>query len=87
MENGENILDAIFEEEILNDVEMVDVEEGELVEQEQKQEQDDSRNVSGQNGVVEADNTKPQSKNRRRKNKRNRRKGSGINGAVDINRL
>ncbi|XP_022638228.1 uncharacterized protein LOC106765366 isoform X3 [Vigna radiata var. radiata] len=87
MENGENILDAIFEEEILNDVEMVDVEEGELVEQEQKQEQDDSRNVSGQNGVVEADNTKPQSKNRRRKNKRNRRKGSGINGAVDINRF
>ncbi|KAG2390249.1 uncharacterized protein HKW66_Vig0223450 [Vigna angularis] len=85
MENGENILDAILEEEILNDVEMVDVEEGELVEQEQKQEQDDSRNVSGQNVVVEADNTKPQSKNRRRKNKRNRRKGSGINGAVDIN--
>ncbi|BAT82531.1 hypothetical protein LR48_Vigan07g259300 [Vigna angularis] len=87
MENGENILDAILEEEILNDVEMVDVEEGELVEQEQKQEQDDSRNVSGQNVVVEADNTKPQSKNRRRKNKRNRRKGSGINGAVDINRF
>ncbi|WVY89136.1 hypothetical protein V8G54_034650 [Vigna mungo] len=86
MDNGENILDAIFEEEILDDVEMVDVEEGEFVEQEQKQEQDDSRNVSGQNGVVEANNTKPQSKNRRRKNKRNRRKGSGINGAVDINR-
>ncbi|CAJ1972751.1 unnamed protein product [Sphenostylis stenocarpa] len=86
MENGENILDAIFEGESLDDVEMVDVEEGELVEQEQKQEQDDSRNVSGPNGV-EAEYTEPHSKNRRRKNKRNRRKGSGTNGAVDINRF
>lgn len=78
MENGENILDAIFQDENLeDDVEMIDVEEGELVEQ------NDS-----QNGVVEADNKKPHSKKRRRRgNKRNKKKNSGTTGAIDIDRF
>ncbi|KAJ1442774.1 Phosphorylated adapter RNA export protein, RNA-binding domain [Sesbania bispinosa] len=44
MEGGENILDAIYEEDNLDDVEMMDIEEGELVEH-------DSQNVLGQNGA------------------------------------
>ncbi|KAG4965064.1 hypothetical protein JHK84_039686 [Glycine max] len=78
MENGENILDAIFQDENLeDDVEMIDVEEGELVEL------NDS-----QNGVVEADNKKPHSKKRRRRgNKRNKKKNSGTTGAIDIDRF
>ncbi|RDY14025.1 hypothetical protein CR513_00966, partial [Mucuna pruriens] len=80
MENGENILDAIFEEDNLDDVDMIDVEEGELVEH-------DSQSVSGKNGAVVADNKTPNSKNRRRRaNKRNRRKGLGT-GVLDINRF
>ncbi|TKY57952.1 Phosphorylated adapter RNA export protein, RNA-binding domain [Spatholobus suberectus] len=83
MENGDNILDAIFEEDNLDEVEMIDVEEGELAEEEQH----DSQNLSRQNGAVGTDDRKPQSKNRRRRaNKRNRRKGSAT-GAVDINRF
>lgn len=90
MEGEENILDSINEEENLelydDDVEMVDVEEGELVE-------DDSRNVLGQNGAAsedtnETDNKKqkPQSKNRRRRANKRKRKGSGSD-AIDINRF
>jgi len=56
---------------LLKNVEMVDVEEGELVEQEQKQKQHESkRNVSGQNGVVEADNKKQEKQKKGFRNKR-----------------
>jgi len=92
MEGGENILDALNYEE--DDVEMVDVEEGELVEEE---EEDHHRNgvaaTHDHNLIHESDNhninnqkPKPLSKNRKRKNKR-KRKVLGSDGPIDINRF
>ncbi|XP_027352364.1 uncharacterized protein LOC113863129 [Abrus precatorius] len=89
MEDGDNILDAINEEDnfddVDDDVDMVDVEEGELIEP-------DSQNVFGQSsaGNINEANQEPNSKNHRRrgskkKNKR-KRKSSGSN-PVDINRF
>ncbi|XP_027356318.1 uncharacterized protein LOC113865775 [Abrus precatorius] len=89
MEDGDNILDAINEEDnfddVDDDVDMVDVEEGELVEP-------DSRNVLVQSsaGNINEANQEPNSRNHRRrdnkkKNKR-KRKSSGSN-PVDINRF
>lgn len=84
MEDGDNILDAIYEEDNLNDdVDMVDVEEGELVDPV-------SRNVLGQSsaGDINEVNHEPQNKNRKRNKKKNKkkRKGSGSN-AMDVNRF
>ncbi|KAK7311412.1 hypothetical protein RJT34_09544 [Clitoria ternatea] len=89
MEDGDSILDAIYEEDNLDDVDddvdMIDVEEGELVEP-------DSQNVLGQCSAVDINepNPEPHSKNSRRKAKKKKnkrkRKGSGSN-AVDINRF
>jgi phosphorylated adapter RNA export protein len=85
MEGGENILDAIYEEEDddnLDDVEMLDVEEGELVED------------NHQNGVVAQhhnltdsnnNNQKPKPKRKRKANKR-KKKGLGSD-SIDINRF
>jgi len=88
MENGDNILDVIYEEGDLDDmdgdVDMADVEEGELVEP-------DSKNVLGQSsaGDVNEANEETLSKNRRRrankKKNKKKRKGSGSN-ATDIDR-
>jgi len=88
MENGDNILDVIYEEGELDDmdgdVDMADVEEGELVEP-------DSQNVRGQSsaGDVNEANQEPLSKNRKRranrKKNKKKRKGSGSN-PTDINR-
>ena len=85
MEGGESILDTLNEEEIFEDdedVEMLDVEEGELVEH-------DSNNDLDQSNVGHV-NQGSQSKNHKRrankkKNKRKRR-GPGSN-VTDINRL
>ena len=58
MEDGDNILDAIYEEDTLDDdVDMVDVEEGELVEP-------DAQNVLGQSsaGDINEANQEPLSK-------------------------
>ncbi|KAK7351264.1 hypothetical protein VNO77_10578 [Canavalia gladiata] len=83
MEEGDNILDAIYEEDNFDDVDddvhMVDVEEGELVEP-------DSQNALGQSsaGDINDANQEPRSKNRRRKKRNKRKKGSGSN-AGDIN--
>uniref|UniRef100_A0A5B7AMM4 Phosphorylated adapter RNA export protein n=1 Tax=Davidia involucrata TaxID=16924 RepID=A0A5B7AMM4_DAVIN len=88
MDGGESILDAIFEEDNLDDVqdiEMHDVEEGELVEQNSQTELGQS---SG--GDVKVVNQDSCSKNRRRKNnkKKNRRKkGSSGPNVTDINRF
>ncbi|KAK7310726.1 hypothetical protein RJT34_08420 [Clitoria ternatea] len=100
MENGENILDAIYEEDELDDVEMVDAEEGELVQEkhhpqttieieEGELEKCDSQSVLGQNGAVEADNKKPQKNRKRRDNKKRnkRKKASATGGSFDINRF
>lgn len=87
MEGGESILDALNEEdnfEYDEDIEMVDVEEGELVEE-------NSRNDLGQSNVgeVNVNNQESQSKNRKRRanKKKNKRKRSGPDPNVtDINR-
>lgn len=89
MEEGDNILDAIYNEDNLDDVDddvgMVDVEEGELVEP-------DSQNALGQSSAGDANeaNIESHSKNtkRRANKKRNKRKRkcSGSK-AIDINRF
>ncbi|KAL9313120.1 hypothetical protein ACSQ67_018572 [Phaseolus vulgaris] len=89
MENGDNILDVIYEEGELDDmdgdVDMADVEEGELVEP-------DTQNVLGQSsaGDVNEANQEPLSKNRKRrankKKNKKKRKGLGSN-PTDINRF
>ncbi|KAL2346528.1 hypothetical protein Fmac_000528 [Flemingia macrophylla] len=89
MEDGDNILDAIYEgdslDDVDDDVDMVDVEEGELVEP-------DSQNGLGQSsaGDVNEANQEPQSKNRKRrankKKNKKKRKGLGSN-AMDIDRF
>ncbi|KAL6980068.1 hypothetical protein U1Q18_049221 [Sarracenia purpurea var. burkii] len=89
MERGESILDAIFDGDSLEDVqdvEMMDVEEGELVGQ-------DLHTELGQNigGDVHAVNQESGSKNRRRRSskKKNNKKKKGSSGpnVTDINRF
>nr|AFK34540.1 unknown [Lotus japonicus] len=98
-EGGDNILDAIYDEDNLyEDVDMMDVEEGELVESDtenvlvKNSAGDGTENVSGQNsaGDINGANRDPPSKNSKRrankkKNKR-KRKGSGSK-PLDINRF
>ncbi|PON76676.1 Phosphorylated adapter RNA export protein, RNA-binding domain containing protein [Parasponia andersonii] len=89
MEGGESILDALNEVEIFEDdedVEMLDVEEGELVEAH------NSHNDLGESNVgdLNVNNKESQSKNRRRRanKKKNKRKGSGPGPYVgDIDRF
>lgn len=97
--DGDNILDAIYDEDNLyEDVDMMDVEEGELVESDtenvlvKNSAGDGTENVSGQNsaGDINGANRDPPSKNSKRrankkKNKR-KRKGSGSK-PLDINRF
>ncbi|KAL5558753.1 hypothetical protein UlMin_034964 [Ulmus minor] len=86
MEEGESILDTLYEEDHLDDVEdveMVDVEEGELVEH-------DSGIDLGQRNGGDSNiaNTESRSKKRRAKKKKNKRKRSGPGQNVsDINRF
>lgn len=86
MEGGDSLLDAIYEEDNLegiDDVEMLDVEEGELVEPNLHIEKGKS---SG--GDVNLEIQGSQSKNRglRARKKKNRRKKSGSRPVRDINR-
>ncbi|CAI8606143.1 unnamed protein product [Vicia faba] len=84
---GENILDALYEDDnTMDDIEMLDVEEGELVDHHQ-------------NGVVAKDhnlvnetdcnnNQKPKSLNRNRRRKVNKRKKKGLGSdSININRF
>ncbi|EOY29856.1 hypothetical protein QUC31_020565 [Theobroma cacao] len=88
MEEGESILEAIYEEDGLGDgedVEMLDVEEGELVD-------NNSGNYREKGGVADAniESEGSQSKNKRRRaNKKKNRKKKGGSGpkAFDINRF
>ncbi|TYI17440.1 hypothetical protein ES332_A07G024100v1 [Gossypium tomentosum] len=89
MEKGESILEAIYEDEDLGygeDVEMVDVEEGELVEccnSGNDREKSGSAAVNGENQV-------PQSKNKKRranKRKNKRKKGGSGHKPSDINQF
>lgn len=87
MEGADNILEAIFEEdnlEDIDDVEMLDVEEGELVET-------NSQNEKGMSsgGDVNIICNGSESKNRRRRanKKKNKKKRGGLGPNVtDINR-
>ncbi|XP_057480045.1 uncharacterized protein LOC130767255 isoform X2 [Actinidia eriantha] len=92
MERGESILDAIFDEdnfEDVQDVEMMDIEEGELVGH-------DSETELGQNvgGGVHAVNQESGSKNNNKQNKKQnkkrknrRKKGSSGPKVIDIDRF
>ncbi|XP_023920465.2 uncharacterized protein LOC112031993 [Quercus suber] len=87
MEGGDSLLDAIYEEDNLegiDDVEMLDVEEGELVEPNLHNEKGKS---SG--GDVNLEIQGSQSKNRglRARKKKNRRKKGGLSPVTDINRF
>ncbi|XP_050273022.1 uncharacterized protein LOC126716084 [Quercus robur] len=87
MEGGDSLLDAIYEEDNLegiDDVEMLDVEEGELVEPNLHNEKGKS---SG--GDVNLEIQGSQSKNRglRARKKKNRRKKGGSRPVTDINRF
>lgn len=91
MEGGDSILDALYEEDHFEDdkdVEMVDVEEGELVEHNSQTASDQIKNKGSED--VNVTNQESRSKNRRRKanKKKNKRKRSGSDPNVtDINRL
>ena len=88
MERGESILDSIFDEDNLEDaqdVEMMDVEEGELVGQDSRTDLEET--IGGDFNAV---NQESGGKNRRRKKtkKKNRRKkGSSGSNVTDINRF
>ncbi|KAK3008930.1 hypothetical protein RJ639_014862 [Escallonia herrerae] len=88
MDGGESIFDSIFEEEHLEDapdVEMLDVEEGEVIER--NLESEAGQKSGGDSSVV---NQESRSKNRRRKDnkKRNKRKkGSSGSNVTDVNRF
>ncbi|XP_071705070.1 uncharacterized protein [Rutidosis leptorrhynchoides] len=81
MEREESVLDSIFDEE---DVDMVDVEEGELIDSNDKAELAQSSNVDA---VIQ----EPQSRNKRpkKKKKKNKKKkcDSGGSDVTDINRF
>lgn len=84
MEDGESILGAIFEEDNSEDVDMLDVEEGELVEENPRTEPGHS-NVGDVNIVDQASRN---GKRRRRKNKKNKKKKSvSAPPITDINRF
>lgn len=93
MEGGENILDAINYEE--DDVEMVDVEEGELVQEEEGHRRNGVAATQDHNLIHEPENNhndinkkpKPLSKNRKRKNKRKRKALGGSDAPINIDRF
>ncbi|KAF3447505.1 hypothetical protein FNV43_RR12691 [Rhamnella rubrinervis] len=91
MEGGDSILDVLYEEDNYEDdqdVEMLDVEEGELVEH--NSQNDSSQIKCKRSEDVDVTNQESQSKNRRRKanKKKNKRKRSGSDPIVtDINRF
>ncbi|XP_031264961.1 uncharacterized protein LOC116123306 [Pistacia vera] len=90
MEEGENILGAIYEDdnlEDLEDIEMLDVEEGELLEHDSSTQTNLEQSHGGDANVG---NVELQSKNRRRRanKKKNKKKRSGLGPKfTDINRF
>lgn len=91
MEGGDSILDALYEEDNFEgdeDVEMLDVEEGELVEHNSQTASDQIKSKGSED--VNVINQESRSKNRKRRpnRKKNKRKRSGLDPNVtDINRL
>lgn len=86
MEGEESLLDSILDAdnvEDLEDVDMVDVEEGEFVENYQQTEL--GQNSSGDGGTISQE---PKSKSQKRRNKKKNRKKKAASGpgVLDINR-
>ena len=87
MEGGDTVLEAIYEEdnlEDIDDVEMLDVEEGELVEP-------NSHNEKGQSGggdinLEETQGSQIRNRRPRAKKKKNKKKKSGSGPVTNINR-
>ncbi|CAK9145317.1 unnamed protein product [Ilex paraguariensis] len=87
MEGGESVLDAIFEEDNLEDaqdIEMLDVEEGELVEQTAPI--DLGENAGRDANIINQDSRSKNPRRRNKKRKNKRKKGSSGPDATDINR-
>ncbi|KAA8525181.1 hypothetical protein F0562_006955 [Nyssa sinensis] len=88
MDGGESILDAIFEEDNIDDVqdvEMLDLEEGELVEQNSQTELGQSS--GGDVKVVNQDSCSKNRKRRNNKKKNRRKKGNSGPNVTDVNRF
>ena len=86
MEGGDSLLDAIYEEDNLegiDDVEMLDVEEGELVEPKLHNEKGKS---SGGDVNLEIQGSQTKNRGLRARKKKNRRKKGGSRPVTDINR-
>lgn len=90
MERGDNVLEAIFEDESVEDVEMLDVEEGELVEVDPEAEHGES-NAGSEVKVGNAEgctNNPGEKKNKKKKKKKNKRKrGNSGPNVTNINRF
>ncbi|PIN16845.1 Mediator of U snRNA nuclear export PHAX [Handroanthus impetiginosus] len=90
MEEGESLLDTLLDEgsvEDDQDVEMLDVEEGELIEQISKTEVGESGNVGGKQ-VVNQDAKRKNSRHKKKKKKNKRKRGSSNDPNVtNINRF
>ncbi|KAL8537353.1 hypothetical protein ACS0TY_012486 [Phlomoides rotata] len=86
MEGGESLLDTLFDEEGIEDgqdVEMLDVEEGELIEQSSKSKEGESSAVGGNQ-----ESNKSNSIHKKKKKKKKRKRGSNTDPNVtDINRF
>ncbi|KAL0330414.1 UNVERIFIED_CONTAM: hypothetical protein Sradi_5028100 [Sesamum radiatum] len=89
MEGGESLLDTLFDEEIVDDgqdVEMLDIEEGELTEQISNTEVGESCDVGDDQVNQESNKRISRQKKRKKKNKRKRGSSAGPN-VTNINRF
>ncbi|KAL6502008.1 hypothetical protein OROGR_027141 [Orobanche gracilis] len=91
MEGGESLLDTLFDAESVDDakdVDMLDVEEGELVESISKAEVGESLDVSGNQVNQESSKKNPRYRTNKKKKKKKRKRGSstGLN-PTDISRF
>ncbi|KAL3655692.1 hypothetical protein CASFOL_000088 [Castilleja foliolosa] len=88
MEGGESLLDTLFDDESFDadrDIEMLDVEEGELIEPIAKAEVGESLDIDG-NQVNQKSNRKNSRRNKKKKNKRKRGNTIGPN-VTDVSRM
>ncbi|KAK9054900.1 hypothetical protein SSX86_025979 [Deinandra increscens subsp. villosa] len=85
MDGEESLLDSIFEGENVEDVDMIDVEEGELVGNNHQVELAQKSSMDG-DAVAEDSQTKNQ-KRRNRKKKNKKKKGGSGSDVTDINRF
>lgn len=85
MEGGESLLDTLFDEDG-QDVEMIDVEEGELIEECSKSKEGENSAVGGNQGNQESN--RPNSRHKKKKKKKKRKRGSDTDPNVtNINRF